>query len=175
MPIRPENKNRYPSNWTDIALAVKEAAGWRCACTGQCGRGTHPGRCPNHHGQRAYDTGVVVVLTTAHLDHQPENCDLSNLVAMCAGCHLHYDRAHHMVTAALTRASELAAAGQLVIEPVAQLAVATEPVLPPALPHLPAVSYDQPLPLDFDIQLAEGETPSEDHTRTQSAPGPGPE
>ncbi|MFE2693633.1 hypothetical protein [Streptomyces mirabilis] len=156
MPIRQEP---LPEQLDGHCLAVKEAAGWRCACTGQCGRGTHPGRCPNRHGQRAYDTGVVVVLTTAHLDHQPEHCDLSNLLAMCAGCHLHYDRAHHMVTAALTRAAELAAAGQLVIEPVAQLAVATEPVLPPALPHRPAVSYDQPLPLDFDIRLTEGENP----------------
>jgi len=70
-------------------------AGGRCECEGECGRGTHDGRCPNLHGEPAYGTGSKVVLTTAHLDHTPENCDDDNLKAMCQGCHLHYDRDHH--------------------------------------------------------------------------------
>lgn len=146
MPIRPENKSRYPADWPAISLAAKEAAGWRCACTGQCGRGTHHGRCPNRHGQPAYGTGTTVVLTTAHLNHQPEDVRPDNLVAMCQGCHLHHDRAHHRVTAALTRAAGLAAAGQLALEPVADLAVPTEPVLPPAPPAAPASVCGEPLP-----------------------------
>ncbi|PAM99602.1 hypothetical protein CJI59_22145 [Streptomyces sp. Alain-F2R5] len=40
MPIRPENRHRYPPDWPQISLAIKERAGWRC----ECGRGTHPGR-----------------------------------------------------------------------------------------------------------------------------------
>lgn len=64
---------------------------------------------------------------------------------MCQGCHLHHDRAHHRVTAALTRAADLAAAGQLALEAVAGLAVPIEPVLPPALPAAPAVR-GEPLP-----------------------------
>jgi 5-methylcytosine-specific restriction endonuclease McrA len=32
-----------------------------------------------------------VVLTVAHLDHQPENCDPDNLMAMCQRCHNAYD------------------------------------------------------------------------------------
>ncbi|MDQ0847735.1 hypothetical protein [Streptomyces sp. V1I6] len=146
MPIRPENKDRYPDDWPAISLAAKEAAGWRCACTGQCGRGTHPGRCPNRHGQAAYGTGTTVVLTTAHLNHEPEDVRPDNLVVMCAGCHLHHDRAHHRVTAALTRAADLAAAGQLALEAVADLAVPTEPVLPPAHPAAPAAACGEPLP-----------------------------
>jgi len=39
-----------------------------------------------------------VVLTVAHLDHQPENCDPANLMAMCQACHLAYDRDHHADT-----------------------------------------------------------------------------
>jgi hypothetical protein len=36
-----------------------------------------------------------VVLTIAHLDHQPENCDPENLRAWCQRCHLTYDIEHH--------------------------------------------------------------------------------
>lgn len=38
---------------------------------------------------------VKVVLTIAHLDHTPENCEPSNLRALCQRCHLSYDKAHH--------------------------------------------------------------------------------
>lgn len=30
MPIRPENRDRYPPEWRSIAYGRKEAAGWRC-------------------------------------------------------------------------------------------------------------------------------------------------
>ena len=59
-----------------------------------------------------YGTGSKVVLTTAHLDHTPENCDPANLRAMCQGCHLHYDRDHHAETARATREAARRAAGQ---------------------------------------------------------------
>ena len=36
-------------------------------------------------------TGSKVVLTIAHLDHTPENCDDENLRAWCQRCHLTYD------------------------------------------------------------------------------------
>lgn len=103
MPIRPENRSRYPHNWPLISMAVRfyRAAG-RCECVGECGR-AHVGRCPNTHGGEAYGTGSRVVLTVAHLDHTPENCGLGNLKAMCQGCHLHYDRGHHAATARATR------------------------------------------------------------------------
>lgn len=67
MPIHPEDAHRYPDDWPAIARAVKAGAGWRCECEGECGRGTHDGRCPNVHGQPAYGTGSEVVLTVAHL------------------------------------------------------------------------------------------------------------
>lgn len=31
MPIKPENRHRYPADWKAISTAVKEAQGWRCA------------------------------------------------------------------------------------------------------------------------------------------------
>jgi hypothetical protein len=105
MPIRPENRARYPKDWKSISLRIRFVrAEGRCECAGECGRGTHTGRCPNVHGQPAYGTGSEVVLTVAHLDHTPEHCNDDNLKAMCQGCHLHYDRDHHAQTATHTKA-----------------------------------------------------------------------
>jgi hypothetical protein len=118
MPIRPENRARYPKDWRAISLRIRtERAGGRCECLGECGRGTHDGRCPNLNGQAAYGTGSKVILTVAHLDHTPENCDPANLRAMCQGCHLHYDKEHHRETAAATRRAAAGAAGQLALLP----------------------------------------------------------
>lgn len=117
MPIRPENRDRYPSNWREISLRIRtERAGGRCECVGECGRGTHTGRCPNLNGSAAYGTGSKVVLTVAHLNHTPEDCGEENLRAMCQGCHLHYDREHHARTAAATRRAALESSGQLALE-----------------------------------------------------------
>lgn len=108
MPIRPENRGRYPADWPEISHRIRfTRAEGRCECEGECGRGTHTGRCPNVHGGQAYGTGSTVCLTTAHLDHVPENCDDDNLRAMCNGCHLHYDKDHHAATARATRAKRL--------------------------------------------------------------------
>jgi hypothetical protein len=104
MPIRAENRGRYPKDWAVVSRRIRfERAAGRCECHGECGRGTHTGRCPNVHGSPAYGAGSLVVLTVAHLDHTPENCGDDNLRAMCQGCHLHYDRAHHNETAYRTR------------------------------------------------------------------------
>ncbi|SDM76725.1 hypothetical protein [Streptomyces wuyuanensis] len=117
MPIRPENRHRYPPDWAEISLRIRtDRAAGRCECHGECGRGTHPGRCPNLNGRPAYGTGSTVVLTVAHLDHTPENCDPENLRAMCQGCHLHYDRDHHRQTAAATRRAAIEASGQLALD-----------------------------------------------------------
>lgn len=46
---------------------------------------------------------IVIVLTVAHLDHNPENHDPANLKALCQKCHLAYDLPLHMANAAQTR------------------------------------------------------------------------
>jgi 5-methylcytosine-specific restriction endonuclease McrA len=51
-----------------------------------------------------------VVLTIAHLDHQPENCAPENLRAWCQRCHLRYDQQQHIANAQATRRSRLAVA-----------------------------------------------------------------
>ena len=101
MPIRPENKARYPDNWqTEIRPAILERAGNRCE-----GSPDFPDcRAENHKPHP--DTGSKVVLTIAHLDHQPENNDPSNLKAMCQRCHLNYDKDHHRLSRQLNKAKD---------------------------------------------------------------------
>lgn len=122
MPIRPENKHRYPPDWGAIVAAVRERSGDRCE---QCGVENHAigGRLRDGRWLRALPLGerllrlewpkpgtvswcsdgvrferlriIRIVLTTAHLDHVPENCGLNNLRHWCQRCHLAYDAEHH--------------------------------------------------------------------------------
>lgn len=120
MPIRPENKDRYPKDWSKISAAIREAAGQCCQkCKAPNGRSIRRGKTEDgQHVWRlatdscymdgvcaetgllvpdtdedsvAYGREVKVVLTVAHLDHTPENCDPSNLRAWCPRCHKAYD------------------------------------------------------------------------------------
>ncbi len=133
MPIRPSERARYPRDWKAISLRIRERAGQRCECTGQCGD-THldaddkVSRCNAPNGEmiirdrqepECYEVHAVcggcaggdedcmravrVVLTVAHLDHTPENCANENLLAMCQRCHLRLDRFHHGHNARATR------------------------------------------------------------------------
>ena len=106
MPIRPENRARYPKDWSKISRRIRFVrAKGRCECRGECGSSSHlqnqgwgNERCDAQHGEPHPDTGSTVVLTVAHLDHTPEHCDDENLRAMCQRCHLAYDRDHHAET-----------------------------------------------------------------------------
>jgi len=124
MPIRPENRDRYPPDWREVRNRIlRRAAGeemWdqgfekpviQCECRGECGRG-HTSRCPAFDGEAHPDTGAKVVLTIAHLDHQPEHCEESNLRAMCQACHLAYDAEHHAAERWRNARLALEAAGQ---------------------------------------------------------------
>ena len=104
-PIRAEDRDRYPANWPDISLRIRRRSGGQCECKGQCGRG-HRGRCRAWHSQPHPETRSTVVLTVAHLDRTPENCDDANLCAMCQACHLSYDAGQHAATRARCRHAE---------------------------------------------------------------------
>lgn len=97
MPIKPENRSRYPANWREIVTAVRERSGNKCE-----GSPAYPD-CGAKNGEPHPVTGSKVVLTTAHLDHTPENCALENLRHLCQRCHLTYDAEHHAQTAYATR------------------------------------------------------------------------
>jgi 5-methylcytosine-specific restriction endonuclease McrA len=85
MPIRPENRARYPKDWKRISREARERAGNRCE-----GSPAYPD-CRAENGKTHPETGSRVVLTTAHLDHTPENCEPENLRAWCQRCHNTYD------------------------------------------------------------------------------------
>jgi hypothetical protein len=125
VPIRPENRARYPEDWPAISQRIRfERAKGRCECDGRCGnhaegRGLDTdGRCTRRHGD-PLPNGRPVILTTAHLEHEPERCADEDLMAMCQGCHLSYDREHHAQTRAAARAAAMLADGQ---EPLFDLA-----------------------------------------------------
>lgn len=130
MPVRPENRDRYPADWPQIVARIRLRAGNRCE---QCGVENHalggrlrdgtwlpaepteermlrlvwpkPGEygwC-SANGRRAYLRIIRIVCTTAHLDHVPEHVSESNLRYLCQRCHLRYDARHHAETAYATR------------------------------------------------------------------------
>lgn len=85
MPIRPENRRRYPTDWQAVRASILDRAGDRCE-----GSPAYPDcRAANRMAHPV--TGSTVVLTIAHLDHQPENNAPENLRAWCQRCHNTYD------------------------------------------------------------------------------------
>lgn len=131
MPIRPENVHRYPKDWPQIRARIISRAGnccERCAVVnhrlgGRLPDGTFcpampeedmlrlkwplPGSvswCAPPGRERWEKLRIIrIVLTVAHLDHQPENCEPSNLLALCQRCHLAHDADHHAQTRYRTR------------------------------------------------------------------------
>lgn len=132
MPIRPENKARYPVNWPEISASIRERAEHKCE---KCGVPNYEygGRAPDGSWHKALPLGekllrlewpqpgeyafcegwptklriVRIVLTVAHLNHTPEDCRPENLKCWCQRCHLFYDRKHHAANARRTRGGDL--------------------------------------------------------------------
>ena len=88
MPIKPENKARYPADWDVIVYRV------RLRSHNQCEFLVDGKRCNAHQGWPHPITGSRVVLTVAHLDHTPEHSELWNLRHGCQRCHNRYDAEH---------------------------------------------------------------------------------
>lgn len=127
MPITAANRSRYPKDWKRISLEVRQAARNKCEFCGVA-NGELGGRSAGGQWHKARPLGekllrlewprpgdtamcmgydkplriVRIVLTVAHLDHQPENCEPSNLKALCQRCHNRYDMTHRRKNAAAT-------------------------------------------------------------------------
>lgn len=124
MPISPANAARYPKDWPMVRARIQQRAGNKCE---ECGvvngawgyrvdgefhrvnkretielvkRGRDWVRPPFNLGPHRI---IVIVCTTAHLDHTPENCSDDNLRFWCQRCHLRYDHEHHQRNARETR------------------------------------------------------------------------
>lgn len=112
MPIRKEDRSRYPKEWPIISRDIRARSEGRCECMGECGK--HYGRrCDERNGEQGIDMRGKVILTVAHLDHTPEHCDPENLRAMCQACHLRYDADHHKQTRIKGQIAQKEAEGQL--------------------------------------------------------------
>lgn len=106
MPLTKEKLALYPRNWKKIRAEILLRSGGRCECGGECGlHRTTPGprRCVELHLTTAKWAKGQVVLTIAHLNHNPKDSRRRNLKAMCQRCHLRYDVKHHQKNAAETR------------------------------------------------------------------------
>lgn len=131
MPIKPENRARYPADWRAIRDAVLLDAEFRCEHEGCAARqyavgywhlidGVHrwhewitPAPTFSEARQAAaelfFERGdldgkpIVIVLTVAHLNHLPEDCRRDNLRCMCQRHHLAHDAEHHRANAQATR------------------------------------------------------------------------
>lgn len=124
---------RYPANWKQISLAIRERDLNMCKFCG-VPNGAVGWRLPNgnfHEYQPGYDESVPtdwkplkVVLTVAHLGtphadgspgnkHDKMDCRDENLAALCQRCHLRHDIDEHVQNAHATRRRKKLAAGQL--------------------------------------------------------------
>ena len=89
MPIRPENRELYPADWPEIRARILERAQNRCEWCGV--------------EHLSYRGTAKIVLTVAHLDHDPRNNADDNLAALCQRCHNRHDAEHRRQTRSHTR------------------------------------------------------------------------
>jgi 5-methylcytosine-specific restriction endonuclease McrA len=116
MPVKKENRARYPKDWAQVRERILRRALWCCEYPGcearhrdvgywRDGRFVPMPRALQEAGYKAGDVVscsdgselklLMIVLTIAHLDHTPENCADENLRAWC--------QRHHKQTAYATR------------------------------------------------------------------------
>ena len=86
----PIDSKRYPKNWSSLALAVKEAAGWKCQCCGK--RCYKPGERPENLTRSQW---MANILQVHHRDYDPSNNSLSNLQPLCSACHLNVHKSQY--------------------------------------------------------------------------------
>ena len=100
----PMDRKLYPANWDAIASGIKVEVNWCCEFCGRacirpgesveefCDRISttdNPDECPVVADFRASPRRWLI--TVAHLNHVPADCDRSNLKALCNPCHCRYD------------------------------------------------------------------------------------
>lgn len=102
MPIRKELRHFYGAAWRkEIRPRILERENHRCKF---CGRQNH-----------AIDGSARIVLTIAHLNHNPADNRPENLAALCQRCHLNHDKEQHRETRKARKDAQrplLAAAGE---------------------------------------------------------------
>ena len=83
----PVNLSLYSDDWKEIALKVKEASQWQCQCCGKkCYR---PGERSSNLTRSEWTADILQV---HHKNHDTRDNRLSNLLSVCAACHLNLHR-----------------------------------------------------------------------------------
>jgi hypothetical protein len=124
VPIKPEMRGFYPSDWPQISRRVRfeRAAGICQTCgrphgitirclpdgrwfdptrhTWRNGRG-RPARWPDLE-ETVQMRGTRIVLAAAHLDHDASNNRWRNLKSLCQRCHMIHDRPYHLAQRRIT-------------------------------------------------------------------------
>lgn len=118
MPIKPENKARYPADWQAIRARVIKRANdccelcfienaktyWRNAETGEAwSRWEIVRHNFDPDSPPPWLRPVRIVLTVAHINQQPEDNRDVNLRALCQRCHNLIDLPYRVLNAAATR------------------------------------------------------------------------
>lgn len=93
--MRPETKERYPTNWAEISARTIELAQFVCQSCGKV-RGSEG-----------------TILTVHHVDYDPANNDPGNLVVLCQGCHLRVQARDLSEATRLNKVEALIRMGQL--------------------------------------------------------------
>lgn len=118
MPVPTSKRHLYGPEWEKVARELKTEADWRCETCGvkhgdwreRKDQQLPPYMRGQHHSLINDVWHYTVVITVAHLDHDPENMERDNLKALCQRCHLAHDQPEHLRRAAATRAAKSAAA-----------------------------------------------------------------
>lgn len=138
--MMPFDKSRYPDNWPEISLRIRERDGWKCkwcgVANGAIGSRDKKGRWWPEEDILGLDDGegyelfgavvkrTKIVLTVHHLGadrpdgskgdvHDKLDCRDENLLSLCQRCHLLADLDTHIINAAKTRRRKRIEAGQM--------------------------------------------------------------
>jgi len=113
-----KNRHKYPENWEEISLIIRNKAEWICQ---QCGKQCRKPKEPiqefidrtGYNNLEVRTHRIRWCLTVAHLNHTPMDCRHENLRAMCAPCHLKYDAPYHAVVRRINKLKKQQTQGQL--------------------------------------------------------------
>ena len=133
MPIRESQRPLYPQDWDAISQRIRERAGDKCETCGVPNHALVARGCGSDEGTYMLEDGSVfdedtgeargmargseynadrfprIVLTVAHLNHDPTDNRDENLRCWCQLHHLRHDAKHHAETARETRRGRKAA------------------------------------------------------------------